>query len=89
MHTMESNLSNFAIQYLVEIKTEFENTLSYLSGAQIGSNHEKNGGQKAHDTDTLPLMWISAVSSPSIMQIYQMGQSKTFHVVITSLLTQH
>ena len=87
MHTMESNLSNFAIQYLVEIKTEFKNTLSYLSGAQIGSNHEKNGGQKARDT--LPLMWISAVSSPSIMQIYQMGQSKTFHVVITSLLTQH
>ena len=84
---MESNLSNFAIQYLVEIKTEFENTLSYLSGAQIGSNHEKNRGQKARDT--LPLMWISAVSSPSIMQIYQMGQSKTFHVVITSLLTQH
>ena len=30
------------IEYLGEIKTEFENTLACLSGAQMGSNHEKN-----------------------------------------------
>ena len=24
--------------------------LACLSGAQIGSNHEKNGGRKSHDT---------------------------------------
>ena len=39
--------------YLGEIKTEFENTLACLSGAQMGSNHEKNGGRKSRDT--LPL----------------------------------
>ena len=32
-----SNFSNFVIEYLGEIETEFENT----SGAQMGSNHEK------------------------------------------------
>ena len=41
MHTAESNFSNFVIEYLGEIETEFENTLACLSGAQIGSNQEK------------------------------------------------
>ena len=41
------------IEYLCEIETKFENTLAWLSGAQIGSNHEKNGGRKSRDT--LPL----------------------------------
>ena len=41
-----SNFSNFVIEYLGEIETEFENTLPCLSGAQMGSNHEKNGSQK-------------------------------------------
>ena len=40
MHTAESNFSNFVIEYLGEIVTEFENTLACLSGAQMGSNHE-------------------------------------------------
>ena len=40
----------FVIEYLSEIGTEFENTLSCLSGAQIGLNHEKNRGQKSRDT---------------------------------------
>ena len=44
MHTAESNFSNFVIKYLAEIKTEFENTSAYLSGAQMGSTQEKNGG---------------------------------------------
>ena len=39
--------------YLGEIETKFENTLAYLSGAQMGSNHEKNDGRKSRDT--LPL----------------------------------
>ena len=54
MHTAESNFSNFVIEYLGEIETEFENTLAYLSGAQMSSNREKNEGRKFRDT--LPLM---------------------------------
>ena len=39
--SLESNLSNFVIEYLGKIETEFENTLkACLSGAQMGSNHE-------------------------------------------------
>ena len=56
MHTTESNFSNFVIEYLNKIETEFENTLSCLSGAQMGSNHEKNGGRKSRDT--LPLNYF-------------------------------
>ena len=37
------------------METEFENTLACLSGAQMGLNHEKNGGRKSRDT--LPLRW--------------------------------
>ena len=39
LHTAESNFSNFAIEYLGKI--EFENILACLSGAQMGTNHEK------------------------------------------------
>ena len=46
MHTAESNFSNFVIKYLREIKTEFENTLTCLSGAQMGLNHENNWRSK-------------------------------------------
>ena len=42
MSTVESNFSNFVIEYLGEIETEFKNILACLSGAQMGSNHEKN-----------------------------------------------
>ena len=41
LHTAESIFSNFVIEYLGEIETEFENTLACLSGAQMGSNREK------------------------------------------------
>ena len=44
------NKPNF---FFGEIETEFENTLACLSGAWMGSNHEKNGGQKSRYT--LPL----------------------------------
>ena len=37
---------NFVIEYLNKIETEFENTLACLSGAQMGSNHEKNWRSK-------------------------------------------
>ena len=33
MHTAESEFSTFMIEYLGEIETEFEYTLSFLSGA--------------------------------------------------------
>ena len=41
------------IKYLGEIETELENNLACLSGTQMGSNHERNGGRKSRDT--LPL----------------------------------
>ena len=44
------------IEYLSEIKTEFENTFACLSGAQMGLNHEKNGGRKSRDT--LPVIYV-------------------------------
>ena len=55
MHTAESIFSNFVIEYLGKIETELENTLACLSGAQMGSNHEKiqNWGRKS--CGTLPL----------------------------------
>ena len=50
MHTIKSSFSNFVIEYFLEIKKEFENTLACLSGAQMGSNHAKKGGKKSCDT---------------------------------------
>ena len=44
MHTAKSIFSNFEIEYLGEIETE--NILACLSGAQMGSNHEKNWRSK-------------------------------------------
>ena len=41
---------NFVIEYLGEIETELENTLACISVAQMGLNHEKNGGRKSRDT---------------------------------------
>ena len=46
MHTTESIFSNFVMEYFGEIETEFEHTLACLSLAWMGSNHEKNGGNK-------------------------------------------
>ena len=46
MRTVESNFSNFVIEYLGEIETEFKNILACLSGAQMGLNHEKNWRSK-------------------------------------------
>ena len=54
MHTAESDLSSFVVEYLGKIETKFDNTLACLSGSQIGSNREKNGGRKSRDT--LPLI---------------------------------
>ena len=42
----ESVFSILKFEYLSEIETEFENTLACLSGAQMGSNDEKNWGSK-------------------------------------------
>ena len=42
MPTTESEFSNFMTEYLSEIETEFENTLTCLSGAWMGSNYDKN-----------------------------------------------
>ena len=46
MHTAESNFSNFVIEYLGKIETEFVNTLACLPGAQMGSSNEKNWRSK-------------------------------------------
>ena len=53
LHTAESNFSNFVIEYLSEIETEFENTFACLSGAQKIWIMKKTGGWKSRDT--LPL----------------------------------
>ena len=37
----ESKFSNFVIEYLSEIETDFEKAQACLSGAQMGSNHEQ------------------------------------------------
>ena len=50
LHTAEITLG---LNISEKIKTKFENNLASLSGAQIGLNHEKNGGRKSRDT--LPL----------------------------------
>ena len=57
MHTTEFFLK---FKYLGEIETEFENTSAYLSGAQMGSNQEKNFrlkilGHTPFKITTLPL----------------------------------
>ena len=46
MHTVESNVLSFVIEYLGEIETEIKNTLACLSGAQMSSNNEKNWRSK-------------------------------------------
>ena len=41
MHIAELNFPNFVIKHLGEIEIEFDNILACLSGAYMGSNHEK------------------------------------------------
>ena len=41
MHSAEFKFSNFVIEYLGGIETEFENIFACLSGAHMGLNHEK------------------------------------------------
>ena len=53
LHTAKSIFSNFVIEYLGEIETEFKNTSACLSGAQMGRIMKKTGGRKSRDT--LPL----------------------------------
>ena len=53
MHTAELFKNSI---YLGKIKTKFKNTYASLSGAQMGSNHKKIGGQKSRDT--LPLSTV-------------------------------
>ena len=59
-------------EYLGEIKTEFENSFTYLSGAHMGWYHEEQKGWKS--CDTLPLTgqffcffcrWLTRSSTPS------------------------
>ena len=45
-----SEFSNFLIEYIGKIKTEFENTLACLSGALMSSNRGKNRGRKFRGT---------------------------------------
>ena len=47
------------IEYLGEIETELENTLACISVAQMGLNHEKNGGRKSRDTLPLKLEYLA------------------------------
>ena len=49
----ESNFSNFKFKYLCENEFLRKTILACLSGAQMGSIHEKNRGQKSRDTAPL------------------------------------
>ena len=49
----ESNFSNFKIEYLRENEFLRKTILACLSGAQMGSIHEKNRGRKSRDTAPL------------------------------------
>ena len=74
-HTAESNFSNFVIEYLGKIETEFENTLACLSRAQMGSKHEKNGGRKSCDTlNQGKIVWVIQYVHMYCM-VYCMGLS--------------
>ena len=42
---------------IVDIETEFDNSLAYLSWAHMGSNREKNRVRKFRDTLPLRNMW--------------------------------
>ena len=74
MHTAESNFSNFEIEYLGEIETEFENTLACLSGAQMGSNHEKNWRPK--------ILWHTPFKGTDSQDIYRIMIKKIFTVPV-------
>ena len=49
----ESNFSNFKFEYLCENEFLRKTILACLSGAQMGSIHEKNRGRKSRDTAPL------------------------------------
>ena len=70
MHTAESNFSNFVIEYLGKIETEFKNILACLSRAQMGSNHGINRGRKSRDTLPLcmDLAYIGSVQEGALPQ---------------------
>ena len=81
------------IEYLGEIKNEFENTLACLSRAQIDSNHEKNGGRKSRDT--LPLrihlkhfLMILSLQLFNSIQVYHNKGSKQplYPIYVTTIV---
>ena len=49
----ESNFSNFTFEYLREKEFLRKTSLVCLTGAQMGSIHEKNRGQQSRDTTPL------------------------------------
>ena len=49
----ESNFSNFKFEYLRENEFKKKTISACLSGAQMGSIHEKNRGRKSRDTGPL------------------------------------
>ena len=70
-YTAESNFSNFVIEYLGEIETEFENTLPCLSGAQMGSNQEKNWRSKiSWHTPFKPWFILQNIPVDSMFKMY-------------------
>ena len=56
---LESNFSNFKIEYLRENKFFRKTILAYLSGAQKASIHEIKNHQKSRDT--APLLLVLAI----------------------------
>ena len=54
----ESNFSNFKFEYLCKNEFLRKTILACLSGAQLGSIHEKNRGRKSRDTAPLIILLL-------------------------------
>ena len=54
-------------EYLDEIETEFENTLTCLSEAHMGLNQKETGGLKSRDTISVRELWKTSLLTIKII----------------------
>ena len=71
------------IEYLDEIETKIENTFACLSGAQMGTNHEKNWRSKISrhtPSDNVPLV------EHTVYELYEWSLEEGFQTCINITL---
>ena len=56
--SIPKNQHNLSLAWRGKIEKEFENILACLSGAQMGSNHEKSKGQKSRELLLLTFYYV-------------------------------